>query len=93
MKAGVLQLADIYVVNKSDLANPARMINEIHENTAPEHADSWTPSVVATSSATEQGLQELIDAIENHGLFEKSHPKGYEVRKQRAVKEILRALH
>jgi LAO/AO transport system kinase len=93
MKAGVLQLADIYVVNKSDLANPARMINEIHENTAPDSPDSWTPPVVATSTATEQGLQDLVIAIESHQVFERSHPKGYEVRKQRAMKEILRALH
>ncbi|NBX15848.1 MAG: methylmalonyl Co-A mutase-associated GTPase MeaB [Proteobacteria bacterium] len=93
MKAGVLQLADVYIVNKCDLASPARMINELHENTAPDNPDAWTPAVIAASSATGEGLQDVMHSIESHHVFEKTHPKGYEVRKQRAVKEILRALH
>ncbi len=92
MKAGVLQLADVYVVNKCDLANPARMMNEIHENVAPEDPDAWCPPVIATSTMNEQGIEGLVNAIENHGKYETTHPKGYEVRRQRAVKEILRAL-
>lgn len=92
MKAGVLQLADVYVVNKCDLANPARMINELHENTAPADPDAWCPRVVSTSAANEQGINLLVKAVDEHELYEKTHPKGYELRKQRATKEILRAL-
>lgn len=93
MKAGVLQLADIYVVNKSDLASPARMINELHENTAPDNPDLWCPQIVATSAANEEGIDKIIAAIERHQLYESNHPKGHELRRQRAIKEILRALH
>ncbi|MFZ9519356.1 MAG: methylmalonyl Co-A mutase-associated GTPase MeaB [Silvanigrellaceae bacterium] len=93
MKAGVLQLADIYVINKSDIASPARMINELHENTAPADPNAWCPPVVATSAANEQGIERLANAIINHSDYETSHPKGHELRKQRATKEILRALH
>jgi len=92
MKAGVLQLADIYVVNKADLASPARMINELHENTAPADADAWCPRVLATSAANEQGIGQLAAAIAEHALYEDLHPKGYELKKLRATREILRAL-
>ena len=92
MKAGVLQLADIYVVNKSDIASPARMMNELHENTAPSDPEAWTPEVLATSATNEKGIDKLLEAIDSHGAYEFTHPKGYELRKQRAVKELLRAL-
>jgi LAO/AO transport system kinase len=93
MKAGVLQLADVYVINKSDIASPARMINELHENTAPSDPDAWCPPVVATSATNEQGIERLASEIIRHRDFEITHPKGHELRKQRATREILRALH
>lgn len=93
MKAGVLQLADVYVVNKSDIASPARMMNELHENTAPADSNAWCPRVVSTSAANEQGIDHLMVAINEHRNYESTHPKGHEIRKQRATREILRALH
>lgn len=93
MKAGVLQLADIYVVNKADLASPARMINELHENTSSNDPDTWSPPVLATSASNEQGIENILDAIDRHSEYELKHPKGFETRKQRAIKEVLRALH
>lgn len=92
MKAGVLQLADVYVVNKADLSNPARMMNELHENTAPSDPHAWCPPVLATSALEVNGVDALVMAIENHALFEAQHPKGLEVKKNRAVKEILRTI-
>lgn len=92
MKAGVIQLADVYVINKCDLANPERMINELHENTAPENADAWCPPVLPTSSSNNTGVEKLVDALEQHAVYELSHPKGVELRKQRAIREIVRAL-
>jgi LAO/AO transport system kinase len=93
MKAGVLQLADIYVINKSDLASPARMMNELHENTAPSDPEAWCPAILPTSATNEEGIDKLVAAIQSHAAYEQTHPKGLEVRKQRAIKEILRALH
>ncbi|NBO37547.1 methylmalonyl Co-A mutase-associated GTPase MeaB [bacterium] len=93
MKAGVLQLADVYVVNKSDIANPARMMNELHENTAPSDISHWCPRVLATSATNEQGIEDLVQALEDHRIYETTHPKGHEVRRERATREILRALH
>lgn len=93
MKAGVLQLADIYVINKSDLASPARMMNELHENTAPSDPEAWCPEILPTSATNEEGIDKLVAAIQSHAAYEQTHPKGLEVRKQRAIKEILRALH
>lgn len=92
MKAGVLQLADIYVVNKADLASPARMLNELHENTAPADTEAWCPRILATSAANEQGIDQLAAAISEHAIYEERHPKGYELKKLRAMREILRAL-
>lgn len=70
LKAGVLERCHIYVVNKSDLADASRMLQEISENTEPSPASkNWRPRVLATSAKNNAGLAELQQAIFDHGTF------------------------
>lgn len=75
MKAGILQLAHIFILNKSDVADPARTAQELEE-TDP-HADGWKPRIICTSATDNRGLDELILAIEEHEkhLSTKKHDK------------------
>lgn len=67
MKAGILQLAHIFIINKSDLSDPYRMVAELEDNEV--HKDGWKVPVICTSAANQQGLDDLILALENHKKF------------------------
>jgi LAO/AO transport system kinase len=70
IKKGVLELADIFVVNKADLddqaaSNAARQLQSALHMLRPRQAD-WSPPVLALSALTGHGLEQLIAEIERH---------------------------
>ena len=68
MKAGILELADIYVVNKADLPAAAKIAGELRSIAAWRgRNETWVPPVILTSAAKNAGIFELSDAIELHG--------------------------
>ncbi len=66
MKAGVMEIADIFVVNKADRSGADRTVAEI-ESLLGLHtydASEWRPPIVATEATTGRGLDQLVDTIE-----------------------------
>ena len=79
-KAGVMEIADIFVINKSDLAGADRVEREIEAllNLAVSGAGSgeqWRPPIVKTIATRGQGVDELLAAIARHLEFSKRHGK------------------
>ncbi len=69
MKAGILELADILVVNKSDRPGADDLLGQLKK--LPERpATGWQPSVLGTSALLEEGLEELLKAIDDHRTFQ-----------------------
>jgi LAO/AO transport system kinase len=69
MKAGIMEIADILVVNKSDLPNAdllARQLASIVD--AGSHGRRRTP-IVRTASARDEGIGELIEALDEHRAY------------------------
>ncbi|HEY6874787.1 MAG TPA: methylmalonyl Co-A mutase-associated GTPase MeaB [Candidatus Dormibacteraeota bacterium] len=69
IKAGILEIADVFVVNKADLEGHQRAMTELRSmlSLAPKGVDkSWKPPIVATSAANQKGIDELWAAIESH---------------------------
>ena len=70
IKRGVMERADIVVVNKADgaLEGPAAHAKADFEAALSLHADAgpWTPCVIACSSVEGHGLDEIADAVERH---------------------------
>ena len=66
LKAGILEIADILVVNKADLPLAARTERELLGMLSLRHYDSWTPQVVRTVATSGEGVPELADLIERH---------------------------
>jgi LAO/AO transport system kinase len=67
-KAGILEIADVFVVNKADkdgAGEAARDLQLMLKMGAPRDAE-WIPPVVQTSAATGQGVEDLWSAIEEH---------------------------
>jgi LAO/AO transport system kinase len=66
MKAGIMEIADILVVNKCDLPNAdllARQLTSILEGA--DHTDRRTP-IIKTAGALGEGVEALADALEEH---------------------------
>jgi LAO/AO transport system kinase len=67
-KAGILEIADVFVVNKADRdgAGEAARDLELMLRMGQGRDAEWTPPVVQASAATGQGLDELWEAVESH---------------------------
>lgn len=89
MKAGVLQLANIYVVNKSDLADASRMIQELKENVRAADPNAWNPPVLKASATERNGVDDILKAVFAHAEFEQKHTAGKSVQASRVKQEIL----
>ncbi|RMF93465.1 MAG: methylmalonyl Co-A mutase-associated GTPase MeaB [Nitrospinota bacterium] len=67
MKAGLMEIADIFVVNKADREGADRMVTEIQALVDMHHPHSWwRPPVLATQADRDIGVVELFTAIEDH---------------------------
>jgi LAO/AO transport system kinase len=64
IKAGIMEIADIFVINKSDRDGAERVEREIRalQSLALRH-DGWTPPIVKTVASEGVGVAELADAI------------------------------
>jgi LAO/AO transport system kinase len=66
IKAGIMEIADIFVVNKSDREGADRVEKEVRsmQSLAAEHG-TWVPPVVKTIATTGAGIEELQQAIDH----------------------------
>ena len=67
-KAGILEIADIYVVNKADRDGAEGVVRELRSmiGLGSNSQASWTPEIVTTTATTGQGLTDLVLAISKH---------------------------
>jgi LAO/AO transport system kinase len=70
IKAGIMEIADIFVINKSDREGAERVEREIRamQSLATRH-DRWTPPIVKTVASDGVGTKELADAITNYETY------------------------
>jgi LAO/AO transport system kinase len=86
IKAGILEIADIHVVSKSDRPDARSAISDLKQMLALglmlDHASAWRPPVIATSSLKGEGFDELVGALEKH----KAYLRGSEAGRARSRK-------
>jgi LAO/AO transport system kinase len=65
LKAGIMEIADIFVVNKADREGADRLVSSVQANLTLQSfgADEWRPPIIQTVATTGQGLGELVAAI------------------------------
>ena len=66
IKAGILEIADILVVNKADLPLADRTARELLGMLSLRHYETWTPRVMRTVAISGEGLPQLVEAIRAH---------------------------
>jgi len=85
-KAGFAEIGDLFVINKSDLVNPAKTIYNIASGL--QERDGWRPPVLKTVAVKGTGVPAVVDAIEK---FQK-HLEIGSLREKRLSKRILSEL-
>ena len=67
-KSGVLEVADVFAVNKSDRAGAAEARSWLERmlDLVPGEPEGWRPPVVATAASTGDGVAELWEAVGRH---------------------------
>ncbi|MGE3797797.1 MAG: methylmalonyl Co-A mutase-associated GTPase MeaB [Thermomicrobiales bacterium] len=67
LKAGIMELADIYVVTKGDLPGAHRVSRDLKGTMGlAGRGNDWTPPVIVTSAETGEGVEELIRNLDRH---------------------------
>ncbi|MGA2920318.1 MAG: methylmalonyl Co-A mutase-associated GTPase MeaB [Candidatus Sulfotelmatobacter sp.] len=67
IKAGIMEIADIFVINKSDREGAEHVEREIRTlQSLAIRNDGWTPPIVKTTASHGVGIQELADAISDY---------------------------
>jgi LAO/AO transport system ATPase len=85
IKAGILEIADILVVNKADLPLADRTERELLGMLSLRHYDIWTPLVLRTVATSGEGVAQLADAIERHAQACASQRRSHHGRIRRLI--------
>jgi LAO/AO transport system kinase len=95
IKAGILEIGDVFVVNKADRDGADRVVTELMMmfDLADNHRDEdeWRPPIVRTVARENQGIEELVEAFDAHRKYIKEHDKGFEhehARSKHRVREL-----
>ena len=88
MKAGLMEIADIFVLNKSDRDGAQRAVQELETILHLRAAAAWNPPVVPTVASAGKGIAEVWKKIQLHREFLASDGRLMAKRKQRLEKKI-----
>ena len=83
LKAGIMEIADVFVVNKADREGSDRVVAEIESMLSlAGHSDGHRPAIVKTVAATDEGVDRLLEAVE--AFRAEAGASGLMARKKRA---------
>jgi LAO/AO transport system kinase len=90
LKAGIMEIGDVFVVNKADRGDADRTATEIKTmlGLAPEHP-GWRPPVLLTVASEGGGIGEVLEALKRHRRYLEDRGLLSQRRKVRRRREIL----
>lgn len=97
MKAGVMEIADVFVINKADRPGAdqlwAEVTYRVEQDTHIKQQRDWTPIVTKTVAVDDEGIDGLWEAIQRHRQYLEESGKLTEKRRIRTSQETLRMIH
>jgi len=89
-KAGILEIGDVYVVNKSDRDGAHQVVRELRGMLAlaERGPDAWRPPIVSTVAVKGEGVDDVVAAVAKHRAWLEDGGRLDQRRHRRAVEEI-----
>jgi GTPase len=91
IKAGILEIADILVVNKADLPAAESVYKQLHIFMDLARHEGWEVPIIKTVSHKGQGIKELLEAVDKHRAYLETSGRLDQMRHQRARRQLLAA--
>ncbi len=93
MKAGVMEIGDIFVVNKADLAGKDKAVADLKAalglgHSAGQAVKAWEPPVLASSAKSGEGVPELAKELDGHWAHLKASGEGRARLKRQHATEL-----
>jgi LAO/AO transport system kinase len=90
LKAGILEIGDVFVVNKADLPGANKTVQELRQmlDMRDREEGDWNAEIVETVATDGTGLRDLLDAFAEHSAWLDRTGKREEKRRQRTAAEI-----
>ena len=99
MKAGIMEIADVFVINKADRTGAKQLQTEVMSmlNSAPALTEDWQPPIVLVGNVYDtesfaESMEELVQKLEDHYLYLKSSGRMAERINRKIIVEIKDAL-
>ncbi|MBA3261361.1 MAG: methylmalonyl Co-A mutase-associated GTPase MeaB [Thermoleophilaceae bacterium] len=89
LKAGVMEIPDVIVVNKSDHPLTDTMVREIRGTLSLAPQEGWRVPIVKTEASRSEGIDELAEKIEEHRAFIEEQGTLAERRRRNLMNEVL----
>jgi LAO/AO transport system kinase len=89
LKAGVMEIPDLIVVNKADHPMTDTMIREIRGVLALGPHEGWPVPIVRTESVRGEGVDELLEKLSEHRAFIEAEGTLHERRRRNLMNEVL----
>jgi len=89
-KAGILEIGDLYVVNKADRDGATQVARDLRAmlSLAERAEGAWRPPIVKTVAQTGSGVEEVVEKIDEHRAWMESTGELVARRSRRARDEI-----
>lgn len=89
MKAGLMEIGDIFVINKADRDGAEGLKIELESVLAMREDKEWVPPVLKTVANTGEGTTELVETVQEHRSFLDRSGEGERRRRQRLAAYVM----
>jgi LAO/AO transport system kinase len=75
LKAGILEVGDIFVINKADREGADRTVSDIRlmiEMDEKRYENGWKPPILTAQAVFDNGIKEILDEVEKHATYLRS---------------------
>lgn len=92
-KAGIMEIADLFIINKSDLPGVEQLKGELEDllHITGEGRD-WEPPIIETISTVKKGVANVVDGVEHHHDYLMNSGEKQERRLSQKEQELMRRL-
>ena len=89
LKAGILEIADILVVNKADQPGADLTAKQLHAFLTLHKNEGWEVPILKTVAHKNEGVSDVADAIEKHRAYLEGSGRLEDLRRHRARRQLL----